>query len=121
MTSRNPRILFGSYHCYLDPSSGAALSVRDLFQLLAPRGWHCRACCGPLLDFEYPLPVEQLLTDPRFAAAAGATFTRAPLPAPVPSARCEPGAPSREVSVVGRAHQPKRGNLPEFPPETRAS
>jgi glycosyltransferase involved in cell wall biosynthesis len=55
----HPRVLFVSYHCYLDPTGGAAASTRDLLELLAVRGWACGACCGPRLD-----------ADP--AAAAGA-------------------------------------------------
>ncbi len=39
---RPTRLLFASYHCYFDPSSGAALSTRDLLELLARRGWSCR-------------------------------------------------------------------------------
>jgi hypothetical protein len=35
---RQPRLLFASYHCYVDPSSGAALATRDLLELLGPRG-----------------------------------------------------------------------------------
>ena len=33
--SGNPRLLFCSYHCFIDPSSGAALATRDLLALLA--------------------------------------------------------------------------------------
>ncbi|HKI33689.1 MAG TPA: hypothetical protein VKA46_17680 [Gemmataceae bacterium] len=44
------RLLFCTYHCLLDPSSGAALSARDLLALLAGRGWSCRALCGPQRD-----------------------------------------------------------------------
>jgi glycosyltransferase involved in cell wall biosynthesis len=65
------RVLFGSYHCYLDPSSEAALSVRDFFRLLSGRGWHCRVCCGPQFDFEEPMTIAQLLTDARFPSLAG--------------------------------------------------
>lgn len=48
----NPRLLFASYHAYLDQSSGAALSTRDLFEDLAAHGWECRVACGPKLDYE---------------------------------------------------------------------
>ena len=37
-----PRLLFCSYHNYLDPTSGAARSTRDLFEMLAVRGWALR-------------------------------------------------------------------------------
>jgi hypothetical protein len=43
---RARRLLFCSSHCYLDPSSGAALSVRDLFTLLSAVGWQSAALCG---------------------------------------------------------------------------
>ena len=32
------RLLFASIHCYLDPSSGAAICTRELLELLAARG-----------------------------------------------------------------------------------
>ena len=37
------RLLFASIHCYLDPSSGAALTTREVLESLAARGWDCRA------------------------------------------------------------------------------
>ncbi len=46
------RLLFASYHCYVDPSSGAAVSARELLWMLAGNGWDVRTFCGPLLDFE---------------------------------------------------------------------
>src|SRR6185437_15778738 len=60
-----PRILFCSYHCYIDPSSGAALATRDLLELLTQRGWPCGVVCGPTLDFEGGGPLEQILADQR--------------------------------------------------------
>ncbi len=57
----SPRLLFCSYHGYLDPSSGAALSTRDLWELLASRGWRCQVFCGPHLDFAASPSLEQLL------------------------------------------------------------
>lgn len=47
-----PRLLFASYHAYLDDSSGAALSTRDLFEDLTAHGWECRVACGPRFDSE---------------------------------------------------------------------
>ena len=61
--SRPTRLLFASYHCSFDPSSGAALSTRDLLELLARRGWSCRVFCGPQLDFEASPPLSRLLQD----------------------------------------------------------
>jgi glycosyltransferase involved in cell wall biosynthesis len=58
---RHPRVLFASWHCYLDLSSGAALATRDLLELLAARGWDCRVLCGPLLDYDAPPSTEALL------------------------------------------------------------
>jgi glycosyltransferase involved in cell wall biosynthesis len=46
-----PRLLFASYHAYLDHSGGAALATRDLFEELAGHGWDCRVVCGPRLDY----------------------------------------------------------------------
>jgi glycosyltransferase involved in cell wall biosynthesis len=54
-------VLFCSYHCYWDPSSGAALCARELLELLAGRGWDCRVFCGPHLDFEQSPGLDQLL------------------------------------------------------------
>jgi len=48
MTAR--RLLFCSYHSYLDPASGAAQSARDLLALLAANGWECAVLSGPELD-----------------------------------------------------------------------
>ena len=56
-----PRLLFCSYHCYWDPSSGAALCTRELLELLAGRGWACRVFCGPHLDFEEAGSLAELL------------------------------------------------------------
>jgi hypothetical protein len=66
------RLLFGSYHCYFDPSSGAALATRDLFELMASRGWPCEVFCGPQQDFEAQPPLPQLLAahDLRFVERA---------------------------------------------------
>ena len=58
-----PRMLFASYHCYLDPSSGAAIATRDLLELLASHGWGVRVFCGPTLDFERRESLAQLLSD----------------------------------------------------------
>lgn len=49
--SSHPRLLFASYHAYLDHASGAALATRDLFEDLAAHGWACRVVCGPRLDY----------------------------------------------------------------------
>ncbi|HEY8505674.1 MAG TPA: hypothetical protein VIL46_13910, partial [Gemmataceae bacterium] len=57
------RLLFASWHAYLDPSSGAALFVRDLFEDLSANGWDCRAVCGPQLDFERPRTIPELLKE----------------------------------------------------------
>jgi glycosyltransferase involved in cell wall biosynthesis len=58
----NRRLLFCSYHCYADPSSGAALCTRELLELLAQRGWSCRVFSGPYLDFEQSLSLPKLLS-----------------------------------------------------------
>jgi glycosyltransferase involved in cell wall biosynthesis len=58
-----PRVLSCSWHCYFDPSSGAAHSLRDLLELLAARGWACRALCAAHLDYDAPPPLPQLLAE----------------------------------------------------------
>jgi len=44
------RLLFSSIHCYLDPSSGAALCTRESLELLAERGMDCRVLTTGILD-----------------------------------------------------------------------
>jgi glycosyltransferase involved in cell wall biosynthesis len=56
-----PRLLFASIHGYLDPSSGAALATREILELLAVRGWDCRALTCGVLDFERETSVDALL------------------------------------------------------------
>jgi glycosyltransferase involved in cell wall biosynthesis len=62
LSHRKPRILFCSYHCYWDPSSGAALCTRELLEMLAQRGWSCRVLSGPRLDFEQAPALVKLLS-----------------------------------------------------------
>jgi hypothetical protein len=57
----NHRLLFASIHSYLDPSSGAALATRELLELLAARGWDCRALACGLLDYAQETPLEHVL------------------------------------------------------------
>ena len=59
------RLLFASYHGYVDPSSGAAVSARELLAMLARHGWEVRTICGPRLDFERSEDVRQILADQR--------------------------------------------------------
>jgi glycosyltransferase involved in cell wall biosynthesis len=74
------RILFASYHSYLDPSSGSTISLRDLFQLLVERDWECQVLCGPQLDYEEPRTIAQTLDamavpyDTRAGGAHGLDF-----------------------------------------------
>jgi glycosyltransferase involved in cell wall biosynthesis len=72
-----PRLLFCSYHGYLDPSSGAALATRDLLELLSQRGWTCKVLCGPRLDYELKRPFAQLLSEAKleYAIAHGLAGT----------------------------------------------
>jgi glycosyltransferase involved in cell wall biosynthesis len=55
------RLLFASTHCYLDPSSGAALATRELLELLSTRGWDCRALACGVLDYQENTPLENML------------------------------------------------------------
>jgi glycosyltransferase involved in cell wall biosynthesis len=58
---RGKRLLFAAIHSYIDPSSGAALATRDLLELLAARGWDCRALGCGILDHEEEIPLEDVL------------------------------------------------------------
>src|SRR5258708_39122018 len=66
MEKPSGRLLFSSYHCFLDSSSGAALSLRDLATFLTQRGWDCSVLSGPQLDFEEEVSLEILLQEQQF-------------------------------------------------------
>ena len=57
------RLLFSSIHCYLDPSSGAALCTctRELLELLAGRGMDCRVLTIGVLDPERETSLDEVL------------------------------------------------------------
>jgi len=66
MTPRK-KLLFLSYHSLIDPASGAAVSVCDLLDALGKyRHWEIRSFTGPLVDFQHPVDIKQLLTDQQF-------------------------------------------------------
>jgi glycosyltransferase involved in cell wall biosynthesis len=44
------RLAFVSYHWHLDPSNGAARTVRTILRWLAEAGWSCAAFTGPRVD-----------------------------------------------------------------------
>ena len=71
------RLLFASIHSYLDPSSGAALATRELLELLAARGWDCRALTCGVLDYQHETPLDDVLAAlERPAARVGAALSR---------------------------------------------
>jgi hypothetical protein len=55
------RLLFSSIHCYLDPSSGAALCTRELLEVLASRGMDCRVLTAGVLDHERETTLNEVL------------------------------------------------------------
>jgi glycosyltransferase involved in cell wall biosynthesis len=55
------RLLFSSIHSYLDPSGGAALSTRELLELLAARGADCRVLTAGVLDYERETTFDEVL------------------------------------------------------------
>ncbi len=55
------RLLFSSIHCYLDPSSGAALCARELLEMLAARGSDCRVLTTGILDPERETSLDEVL------------------------------------------------------------
>src|SRR5271166_4271403 len=76
-TMLNKRLLFASIHSYLDPSSGAALATRELLELLAARGWDCRALSCGVLDYQNETPLEDVLAAiERPTARVGAALSR---------------------------------------------
>jgi len=48
------RLLFASWHNYLDPSNGASISTREVLLGLSRRGWQVATLCGPGTDFPEP-------------------------------------------------------------------
>lgn len=67
-----PRVLFASYHCFDDPTSGAALCTHDLFDLLTARGWACAVFTGPYLDTAGTPVGDRLRARSGVSVAAGA-------------------------------------------------
>ena len=55
------RLLFASVHCYLDPSSGAALCTREMLELLAVRGMDCPVLTTGILDPERETSLDEVL------------------------------------------------------------
>lgn len=44
------RVLFASWHFYLDSSNGASISARELLRALCRNGWDVKTFCGPAVD-----------------------------------------------------------------------
>lgn len=60
---RAKRLLFSSWHNYLDPSNGASITAREILLALARRGWKVVTFCGPTLDFRERPDFMTLLDD----------------------------------------------------------
>ena len=56
------RILFASWHWYLDQSNGASITTRETLLALARRGWDVKTFCGAATDFFTPSSVDEILT-----------------------------------------------------------
>lgn len=56
------RILFASWHWYLDQSNGASITTRETLLALARRGWDVKTFCGAATDFSAPPSVDEILT-----------------------------------------------------------
>jgi hypothetical protein len=54
-------LLLASIHSYIDPSSGSALATRELLELLAARGWDCRALACGVLEYQEETPLDDVL------------------------------------------------------------
>ncbi|AMV24070.1 2-O-methyltransferase NoeI [Gemmata sp. SH-PL17] len=99
-----PRVLFASYHCFEDRTSGAALCTHDLFDLLTARGWACEVFTGPHLDTD-GLPIGEVLRTrigatavPGRAGAVSFTEHRYTAPGGYPVAVFEPDPPAARRS-----------------------
>jgi glycosyltransferase involved in cell wall biosynthesis len=55
------RILFASCHGYVDPSSGASISARQLLELMAGLGHDCRVLSTGILDYQHETSIEDVL------------------------------------------------------------
>ena len=51
MLVSRPRVLFASWHCYLDNSNGASISTRALLLELSRRGWDIETLCSSVQEF----------------------------------------------------------------------
>ncbi|MBR4750270.1 MAG: glycosyltransferase [Thermoguttaceae bacterium] len=67
------RILFASWHFYLDQSNGASISTRELLRALAARGWETSTFCGPIVDNPNVSSVEKVLAARKIAPLASAS------------------------------------------------
>ena len=56
------RVLFASWHWYLDQSNGASITTRETLLALARRGWDVKTFCGAATDFFNPPSVDEILT-----------------------------------------------------------
>ncbi|MBR2005505.1 MAG: hypothetical protein IJ991_15165 [Thermoguttaceae bacterium] len=56
------RVLFASWHWYLDQSNGASITTRETLLALARRGWDVKTFCGAATDFSAPLSVDEIRT-----------------------------------------------------------
>lgn len=56
------RVLFASWHWYLDQSNGASITTRETLLALARRGWDVKTFCGAATDFFTPPSVDEILT-----------------------------------------------------------
>lgn len=61
------RLLFSSWHFYLDQSNGASISSRELLLALTNRVWNVKTFCGAATDFSRPMKIEQILASRRIS------------------------------------------------------
>ncbi len=78
------RILFVSWHFYLDQSNGASISTRELLRALAARGWEASTFCGPTVDNPNVSSDEKVLAARKIAPLATTTRTAYGAPIVVP-------------------------------------
>lgn len=58
-----PKILFVSWHFYLDHSNGASISTRELLHGFSQYGWDVKTICGPCVDNPNVSSVDSVLQE----------------------------------------------------------
>src|SRR3990172_6506293 len=94
------RILFASPYCLLDTTSGAAISIRDLFTKLAKRGLTCEALTASIFD-----PPRQVLLDAIIDHQCLSIITKSEMPESIPCVRVMDGDLTHTIMRTARSQR----------------